>query len=398
MSASAAVLVMLGSRRYFQSPNCYRELSAARNGSKPLILVHESLPSKNGAPLDSLVAECRPLLREFVFQDRTVVPWLRAYDFQLVTLASIAEQMLLHTPAYASHDALSLTMPGSLKDRPLRLEQPVMLYASHFNVGAERVAAELQRHVREKADRRSRQVWRRSSWQRSSEDAQNEQRDPASSADMPNMLELTEVAPLAKGTAHFLLLLNSSTFDGRNDALVAEVRQALSAQVPFLLVHETDPAAGGVPFDTFFVSTPKDLVSAGLYQPLAVAWHPGHHRIVSLKLALTALGASRSDRAKWHCVPWCSLMSESLQLRQQGSEFGAGERREQGTGIGVRLQSAFSRTIDLGRVLWRRSRSKPAPSTLLEHSPGELQLEHVSSAPPNVRFHFGSERTRSEKA
>ena len=94
------MLVLLGSKRYFESGNCLRELTAAVERRKPLILVHELDRNKGGVPLDSLVAECPPELRDAVFGQRDIIPWLRHGDFQCESLLCIAEAMLLSLPRY----------------------------------------------------------------------------------------------------------------------------------------------------------------------------------------------------------------------------------------------------------------------------------------------------------
>ena len=103
---------------------------------------------------------------------------------------------------------------------------------------------------------------------------------------------------------HFLLYLNSNTFKDGNPELTAQVRHALKAEMDFCLIHETDPARGGVPFYSFFTSTPADIVEAGLYRRfLSTPWHQGTgYKTVSIKLALTALGAKsrRKDMISRH--------------------------------------------------------------------------------------------------
>lgn len=56
--------------------------------------------------------------------------------------------------------------------------------------------------------------------------------------------------------------------------IAATVRRARSAGVPIVMVHEQDEAHGGCPFERFVYQTPYDLISAGLYNELAVALHP----------------------------------------------------------------------------------------------------------------------------
>ena len=61
-------------------------------------------------------------------------------------------------------------------------------------------------------------------------------------------------------------------------------RAARTAGIPVVLVHECDPTRGGCEFANFFLTTPQDMISDGLYARVAVAFHTGQHRAVSLCL------------------------------------------------------------------------------------------------------------------
>lgn len=72
------------------------------------------------------------------------------------------------------------------------------------------------------------------------------------------------------------LYLNDATFVGSDGALLAEeVRIAMAAKLPIVMVHENDPDKGGVQFDRFFTTTPSDLIQDGIYKKLALACYPG---------------------------------------------------------------------------------------------------------------------------
>ena len=93
--------------------------------------------------------------------------------------------------------------------------------------------------------------------------------------------------------AHFLLYLTHKTFVGTiGDALAHEVRDALATGLPVVLVHETDIAHDGCTFDTFFKTTPEDLIRSGLYNALAEPFVGGVvHRHLSYALLAKKLGA-----------------------------------------------------------------------------------------------------------
>ena len=67
---------------------------------------------------------------------------------------------------------------------------------------------------------------------------------------------------------------------GPADSLAEQVRVAMRLQPPIVLVH-----AWGVPFETFFGVTPKDLLLAGIYRDLAIPlMAAGPHEAVSMAM------------------------------------------------------------------------------------------------------------------
>ena len=51
-----------------------------------------------------------------------------------------------------------------------------------------------------------------------------------------------------------------------------------------VMIHENDVQRDGCEFEHFFVTRPQDLIDAGLYTSIALAFHPTPHREVSLAL------------------------------------------------------------------------------------------------------------------
>eukprot|EP00966_Prymnesium_polylepis_P022125 509089-Prymnesium_polylepis.1 len=86
------------------------------------------------------------------------------------------------------------------------------------------------------------------------------------------------------------------TSDGSR-ALAESLRVTLSRGLSVLLVHETDPEKGGVPFSHFFDAsqTPAYLIGMRLYGPIAAPLRPSTHSSLSLSLlALHVAAAIRS--------------------------------------------------------------------------------------------------------
>ena len=293
--ASGVVLLFLGSTKYFSSKNCLREARAAMgdascfaNGlgmeNKPLCLVHESDDSKHGSPLEKLRGRCPADLLDYVFgpmrAPRPALSWLRLFEFQCVTLKSVAEMLLLHSPAYRAvregairhqrEPELGLKLGGEIGSVSIVFTSPVSLYVSHNNLGAYAIATSLKE--RHSAIRITEKVA-----------AFNDK--PVGGASLSSPSRDDRPPGLA-----FLLYLNDTTFAHwpESDALAAEVKRAQAAKLPFVLVHERDPFAGGCDFSVIIDATPKDLVAEGLFDQLATPLYPDSgraaYRDVSMQL------------------------------------------------------------------------------------------------------------------
>ena len=276
---SAAVLIFLGSAKYFRSANCKREITAARDAELPLLLLHDGDPVKHGSPLQDLQDECPSEFHEFVFGAadvvRPVIPWHRVAEFQLVSMKLIAEGLLVASPAYMPFDDKPhpfLYLPGELSRCKLGLSAAVHVWVSDANDGAFSVAEELTLNCPE-----------------------------LSLGVPPAYLQptladdgLTAVASVSIDSSApevvMLLYLNERTFT--DPSLADEMRHVLAHNGKIVLAHENDPAKGACEFGHFFSVTPQDLIDQKLYGPIAVALHPGEQfRAVSMKLLAVAFGA-----------------------------------------------------------------------------------------------------------
>ena len=84
------------SRGYLRSTNCLREIRAALEMGKPLVLVHEADPDKGGGTLAELRSECPEELQAAIFEAGwPMAVWHRIEAFQHVSLKVIAEALLL---------------------------------------------------------------------------------------------------------------------------------------------------------------------------------------------------------------------------------------------------------------------------------------------------------------
>ena len=220
--------------------NCLRDVRAAIEMGKPLILVHEADPGKGGGTLQELRAECPEDLQADIFDKGwPMTVWHRINAYQIVSLTIIAEALLLQW----TNKRVSLFMSDEQWVQSYTFSKPVLLWVSPANAGAEELANELAHGVTGCA---------------------------------------VSTAEEAGDATHMLLYLNEHTFVS-DERLAEQVKQARADRLPVMLVHENDPALGGCPFDYFFQTTPQELIAgldghAGLYKALAMSFFPGAHR------------------------------------------------------------------------------------------------------------------------
>ena len=69
-----------------------------------------------------------------------------------------------------------------------------------------------------------------------------------------------------------------------------------------ILVHECDPMLGGCEFGSLFQTTPQDLISDGLYARVAVAFHTGQYRAVSLCMLAREIKAVNYTSIHKFCI------------------------------------------------------------------------------------------------
>jgi hypothetical protein len=268
---SQVVLCFL-SRGYLRSTNCLREVRAALEMGKPLVLVHEADPDKGGGTLAELRSECPEELRAAIFDAGwPMAVWHRIEAFQHVSLKVIAEALLLKTPKYAGEDELPLCIPGEVRADNLAFPKPVVLWASTLNAGARDLADAVAAAV-----------------------AGGVSITDATPSRLSSLPHSSDSGGDGDEATHMLLYLNRSTWAGDGaEALAEQVRAARRARLPIVMAHENDAACGGCIFGHFFEVTPRDLIAEGLYHDLAVGCHAGPHRQVSLALLATALGATK---------------------------------------------------------------------------------------------------------
>ena len=128
-----------------------RELSTAEARGLPLVCVHESDPTKNGAPLPTLREACPEAFRAYAFAGAPLVAWHRVRDFQLVALAHVAERLVAASGGAGAADSegkqVRLAVKGGLAWASLSFARPVDVYTSpHEPRGAAVLAQLRERH------------------------------------------------------------------------------------------------------------------------------------------------------------------------------------------------------------------------------------------------------------
>ena len=322
ISSTSLVLIFL-SVGYLESKNCRRELRAAIQQRKRIVVVRETEAEKgkltDTAARDACLDEpslLDPLLRS------PQVDWFRVSAFQDVTLL----QILKHLVGKAE-EAPHLFIPGSPLEtlRETALAPPAIgatahLYVSRCNPGAFEMAQELatvfdavsSEHPRRGSGRRSIRsiVQRRSSQKKGG---------------VGQALVVTQDAKQLKTAGAMLLLLDGATWtaDEKDKAALArkawladEVELAIAMGIRVVMAHECDVhAKTAVPFATFFddEQTPKNLIARGLYRDIAVAMQGGEHRDMSR--AILALNVVNAVAAPHEPKP--SLLAERRARKPQ---------------------------------------------------------------------------------
>ena len=288
---SQALLLLLGSPKYMSSANCQLEATTAKQRNLPVVRCHDADGARQGSSASAVgrtnagdksraIAELRGTAERHVLsrsnasflfgpQDAEWIPWHFVAAFQQVSLAKIAEHLLLASPAYAHESALPLYITGGLAYSPVGHWRPPTLYISPQNPPASKVANEL----------RATELFQ----------------------------ELPPIASTLDCASRWLLVLRADSFEGVMGArLVDEVEAALMRDVSPVLMYCSEE----VEFEEIIAATPKRLRQGGLFGPLAIEWRGGLHRLVSEKMLAKALGARFGERtfgeAARDCLQICT--------------------------------------------------------------------------------------------
>ena len=288
----SSVVLVYCSKGYFSSKNCVRELVASVKNQKPLLALTDPEASHGGLSLHQIHQQCveadesqwrwgfkldseserstHEYHGDFVWPGgqelynalfaSEPIEWNRIGVFQDVTMRLIAERLLdqkLHCQTYVQ-DELVRVQPSLGKPQ----DSGFHIYCSPKNVGASELMLEVGNALR---------------------------------LEIHSTTRLVDL-PLCN---HMLVYLNALTWtNGETSAAFAnEVKQAMEAGAHVLLAHEMMGVGGqearhGCEFDSFFTTTPQDLLQADIYSMVAIALKGGAWREASMVMVAMALGGT----------------------------------------------------------------------------------------------------------
>jgi hypothetical protein len=279
--ADCAVFLIFLSKGYFRSANCRRELYAAFASRRPIVVIHEVDEVKGGAAIVDLKEECLASCIEEkpdaypaysgpeeavrrVFEHDDPVMWVRAADFQTVSLKAIASRILPHLLYYTKHPtalAAGLKLAGELG--PVVVSHPITLLVCNANTGAQAVAEEIRLAAAVVSSSAS----------------------PIMIEDAANAIASSDDATAVHEHTVLLVYLTKDAFLGDDGVLAHDVQRAIDAEIPLALVHEQEPTRGACAFSILYGQTPDfllrppykifDIVAVPLYFSL-------EHRKISL--------------------------------------------------------------------------------------------------------------------
>eukprot|EP00593_Proboscia_inermis_P011761 CAMPEP_0171324768 /NCGR_PEP_ID=MMETSP0816-20121228/116392_1 /TAXON_ID=420281 /ORGANISM="Proboscia inermis, Strain CCAP1064/1" /LENGTH=322 /DNA_ID=CAMNT_0011823787 /DNA_START=139 /DNA_END=1104 /DNA_ORIENTATION=+ len=276
----SSTFILFLSKGYFKSQNCKRELRAAFEKNKPLIVVYES---DRGATLSEFEDEFsehfenedKAIMHKYVFnnQGRPAAMWLNETNFQIETIKMVVHRILLHLPYYRRNKEI---LDGGLEVTdeigPQGISEQLIVFSCASNKGCQVLYKEIQSELAEG-------------------------KNLICNVDFEQFLDLIHELPSHR--AVLLLYLNKHVFDdeksGKETRTSALVKRATDLGLKLVLVHEQDPEKGACPFNDFFHLTPSDLLNKpyNIYNTLAIPLHASlEHRRVSLRCILRSMGSS----------------------------------------------------------------------------------------------------------
>ena len=349
---ASVVIVIYYSKNYFKSKNCRREIYAAIELKKPIILLYEG----NQTVIEEIKEECiryckgngvneptATCILEKLFggddmsSDNTPqrpILWLKEGNFSAAALNQIYTRVISYLPHYRRHPQQlrqGIKVPGELGD--VSLQSPINLLVYKKNQGCSDLAEELELKMKFGGRRSSLiNVFDVASFlqigsNKSKSHNLNSDRDnnevineintspisqSRSNDNTSNILsgmeddeefcrgEFQALEPLIsnKLPTFLLIYLNKHTFEEEmqyQDEMTTIFKSCIeNPDISIVLVHEQDVSKGGCEFDDFFNEAPEELINPPyqLFKDIAIPlYFPEEYRDVSLRQILCKMGA-----------------------------------------------------------------------------------------------------------
>ena len=268
--ANCLMVIIFYSEGYFESKNCRRELYAAVEQNKPILVLHDD----NGTTVEKIREECETfcidtdgtLTRTAVLDRLCAVEhilWLNTKYFSQESLKLVTLQVLKLLPYYRRENTgleNGLMLAGELGPVSLQSQLDILIY--NGNIGCREIADEVITMAA--ADGKS---------------------------IVPYIREIDDSYVFQSETRTVLFLyidMQTILCDGVQDIL----QSALEANVEIIMTHERDSTKMACDFSIIMGQTRSDLVVKGLYDNIAVPLYPlDEYRRISLRSILIAMNS-----------------------------------------------------------------------------------------------------------
>ena len=316
----SAVFILFYSKNYFSSKNCRREIFAALNLDKPIVVVFEGddnvieeMQNECIKYCDSSIKPTSSEILEKLLEGEGPIQWLNEGCFSAAALKCIYLRMLHHLPYYQKHLVelqKGIIVPGKAKDVSFDSEVTVLTYEK--NQGSLDVGKEVQDMMMKGESSASPQhvilkdvmSFLGNTNNTTSATGEEEVPQSPSSNDNSNNKHQDDLSIQlgndSDKAVYFLLYLNEYTFSGddheRNE-LVDVVTSCLNdPNINIILVHERDRSKGSCSFDVLIQQAPTQLIDGepySLFKDIAIPLHSerNSYREISLKEIARKMGA-----------------------------------------------------------------------------------------------------------
>jgi hypothetical protein len=326
---STLVFFLFYSTGYFKSTNCLREIYAAIEMGKPIIVVYDGDESVLDIMRNEIKQHCDRTKVDKILQrllgdgdnpNNSPIQWLDEGSFSIAAMKRIYHRIFAHLPYYIEHPQQlnkGIKVPGELGLFSLEGEINILIHEG--NQGCRELVHEIKR-IEVTQSRKIRvtnaailltNTGSHSSAQDDESDQNNDDENPrqdnqtlvSTNALIKSTTEnQSQTQNLPSAPVFMLVYLNSQTFSG-NDQDTNELEEILKIclldkNIRVILVQEKDVSKGGCDFGEFFKEAPRSLINAPYYifKDIAIPlYKTKEYRIISLTQILIKMGATPKE-------------------------------------------------------------------------------------------------------